>query len=180
MKFSGDFEIDELSMDDTWLVLTDPVALRRSIPGCQFLVAVEGDEVDFDSLDPDMDDTEPIWPEADRDAVESRQIQTGQTLAALMKVGIGPMKPEFEVKVNIDQAEFPQVQASGTGSGGGSEFHLDSEMNLDENDGTTIVRWEAQTDISGKIAQFGQRMLQPVANKLTNQFFSSILSQIQD
>jgi len=180
MKFSGDFELEELSMEDTWLVLTDPVALRRSIPGCQFLVAVEGDEVDFDSLDPDMNDDEPIWPEADREDVESRQIQTGQTLAALMKVGIGPMKPEFQVTVEVEKAEFPQVQASGNGSGGGSEFHLNSEMNLDDNNGTTVVKWEAQTDISGKIAQFGQRMLQPVANKLTNQFFSSILSQIED
>ncbi len=179
MEFSGEFELKGLATEEAWLVLTDPVALRRAIPGCQFLVSVEDEDVDVDALEPDSSDDETIWPEADRETIEARQIRTDQHLASVMKVGIGPMKPSFKVMVEVERADFPEVKATGRGTGGGSEFQMESGMSLSEGETGAVVSWRASTNISGKLAQMGQRMLKPVANKLTKQFFTSIENQVQ-
>ncbi|MEF8778787.1 MAG: SRPBCC domain-containing protein, partial [Natronomonas sp.] len=42
------------------------------------------------------------------------------------------------------------------------------------------VEWWAETDVFGRIAQMGQRVINPVANRVINQFFGKVEAQLTD
>lgn len=177
MEFSGEFELEGVSAEEAWLVMSDPVAVRKALPGCKFLTRVEDDEFNFDEYEPAEE--VPTLPEADPEDVAERAFREGEKYAALMKVGVGSVKPEFEAWVTIDEREFPEMRASGSGSSSGSAFEMTSGMTISETETGSKIEWTAEADISGRIAQMGQRLLNPVANKVVNQFFNNIEEQMQ-
>lgn len=177
MEFSGEFELEGVSAEEAWLVLSDPVAVRKALPGCKFLTRVTDEDFNFDEFEPGEEP--PTMPEADPEDVAERAFEEGEEYAALMQVGVGSVKPKFESRVHIDEREYPSMRASGSGSSSGSAFEMTSFMTISETDTGSKIEWSAETDISGRIAQMGQRMLKPVANKVVNQFFGSIEDQMQ-
>lgn len=181
MKFSGQFDIDGVTVDEVWLALSDPVMVKRCLPGCAFLVPVDGDDVDFVELEENAtDDDLPTLPDADPEDVAARSFVEGQTYAALVKVGVGSVKPSFETLVTIDERALPEMRASGKGSARNSSFEMDSWMTLIELDDGVRIEWEAETDVFGKVAQLGQRVIKPVANKVVGRFFSQLESELSD
>ena len=50
MKFNGTFELEDTTVEEVWLALSDPVLIADALPGCEFLRHVESDDVDFDEL----------------------------------------------------------------------------------------------------------------------------------
>jgi len=177
MEFNGEFELEGVSAEEAWLVMSDPVAVRKALPGCKFLTRVEGEDFNFDEYEPE--EGVATLPEADPEDVAERAFREGETYAALMKVGVGSVKPEFEAWVTIDEREFPEMRASGSGSSSGSAFEMTSSMTISETETGSKIEWTAEADISGRIAQMGQRLLNPVANKVVNQFFNNIEEQMQ-
>lgn len=177
MEFSGEFELEGVSAEEAWLVLSDPVAVRKALRGCKFLTKVEDEDFNFDDYEPEED--VPTLPEADHELVAERAFEEGDEYAALMKLGVGSVKPEFESRIRIVEREFPSMRATGSGSSSGSAFEMTSGMTISETETGAKVEWSAETDISGKIAQMGQRMLKPVANKVVNDFFENIEAQMQ-
>lgn len=179
MEFSGEFELEGVSAEEAWLVMSDPVAVRKALPGCKFLTRVEDDDFNFDEYEPE--EAVPTLPEADPEDVAERAFREGEKYAALMKVGVGSVKPEFEAWVTIDErdGENRTMRASGSGSSSGSAFEMTSRMTISETEAGSKIEWTAEADISGRIAQMGQRLLNPVANKVVNQFFNNIEEQMQ-
>ena len=58
-------------------------------------------------------------------------------------------------------------------------FHTASEMHLTALDeGQTRMDWKATVTVSGTIASVGARLLQSTAEKLTQQFFACLKSQL--
>ena len=182
MEFSGTFELDDVTAEEVWLALSDPVMIKQSLPGCQFLVEVEGDDVDFDALREDAEGREdpPTLPEADPEDVAERAFEEGNRYAALVELGVGSVKPSFETIVTIDDREFPTMEASGEGSASNSSFEMTSGMTLEDTDGGVEVDWHAEADVFGRIAQMGQRVINPVANRVVNRFFSQIADRLRD
>ena len=73
------------------------------------------------------------------------------------------------------------MDASGEGSASNSSFEMDSGMVLSEtDDGGVKLEWWAETDVFGKLAQMGQRMLNPVANRVINRFFKQIENELSE
>jgi len=177
VEFSGTFEIEGVTPEEVWLALSDPVLIKQSLPGCQFLTEVDDPDVDFEELrdrvDADADDP-PVLPEADPDDVAARAFEEGEHYAAVMELGVGNVKPTFESVVTIDHREFPRMEASGEGSAANSSFELEAWMELAETDDGVAVEWQAEPDVFGRVAQMGQRVLNPVANRVVNRFFSSV------
>ncbi len=62
------------------------------------------------------------------------------------------------------------MDASATGSASDSSFEMDSGMTLVETDGGVTVEWWAETDVFGRVAQMGQRVISPVAKRVINRF----------
>jgi carbon monoxide dehydrogenase subunit G len=50
MEFSGTFELEDATLEEVWLALSDPDLVWHALPGCQFLARVEDDDPDFDAL----------------------------------------------------------------------------------------------------------------------------------
>jgi hypothetical protein len=181
MKFDGEFELDGVPPEKAWVVLSDPIAVRNALKGCQFITPMD-DDFEWDSYEPD-EDVETL-PEAEAEAVAERAFKTGQQYAALMQVGVGSVKPKFETTVTIDDRDEEdfEMTATGSGSASSSSFSMESGMKIhpqEDGEGSRI-EWWTEADITGRIAQLGGRVINPVANKIVNDFFSNIEQQMSD
>lgn len=182
MEFDGTIELTGVTTEEVWLALSDPVMIKQSLPGCKFVVQVTNDDVDFDALRQQAADREdpPILPEADPETVAERTFEEGERYAALMAMSLGSVNPTFESIVTIDEREFPEMRASGEGNASNSSFQMDSGMTLTETEDGVLVEWWAETDVFGRIAQMGQRVIDPVANRMVTQFFNQMEAQLSD
>ena len=182
MEFSGNFELEGVTTEEAWLALSDPVMIKNALPGCQFLVEVDDpDDANFDELAAEHGgDDPPTLPEADPEEVMERAFEEGKTYAALMELKVGSVNPRFETFVTIDRREFPDMDASGRGSASDSSFEMNSGMELVETDTGVEVQWWAEADVFGRIAQMGQRMINPVAKRVVNRFFKQIENQLKE
>ncbi|ELY43200.1 CoxG family protein [Natronorubrum bangense] len=181
MEFSGEFELEDVPPEKAWVVLSDPIAVRNSLKGCQYITPMN-DDFGFDDYEPE-EDVETL-PEADPEDVAERAFKEGQEYAALMQVGVGSVKPRFETSVTIDERDHDDfiMTATGSGTASGSSFSMESGMqiySLEDSEGSRI-EWWTEADISGRIAQLGSRVIDPVANKIVGNFFSDIEQQMSD
>jgi len=180
MNFSGTFELEDTTVEEVWLALSDPVLVEQSLPGCQFLVEVDDTNVDFDDLREQTADRE-VELTGDPEVIAERALEEGNHYAALMQISVGPVNPTFEAVVTIDHREYPEMSASGEGTSGDSSFEMSSGMSLSESgDGGVVVDWEAEADVFGRIAQMGQRVINPVADRVIKRFFSSIQEKLSE
>lgn len=177
MEFSGTFELEGVSPEVAWLVLTDPIAIEKAVPGCEYVRPADEDAHDFDAYEPDQDVA--TLPEADREAVEQRAFREGESYAARAKIGIGDISPTFESIVTIEEREDLSMKASGRGATFGSEYRMTTSGEVSESDRGAVVEWHVDVDLSGRIAQYNDRVLEAVADKVVNQFADNVQAQIQ-
>lgn len=181
MEFEGEFELDDVPPEKAWVVLSDPIAVRDALKGCAYITPMD-DSFEWDSYEPE-EGIETL-PEADAEEVAARAFKAGQKYAALMQVGVGSVKPKFETTVTIDERDEEEfvMTASGSGSASSSGFSMNSGMRIhpsEDGEGSRI-EWWTEADISGRIAQLGGRVINPVANKIVNNFFTAIESEMTD
>jgi carbon monoxide dehydrogenase subunit G len=104
------------------------------------------------------------------------EMVTPSELETTVSVGVGSVKPTFDVDMVITETDRPELlvmQAGGDASR--NSFETVAEMELvDNGDGTTTANWRAETSVSGLIASLGQRALNSVASRLINDFFSDL------
>ena len=95
--------------------------------------------------------------------------------SATVKVAIGPVKATFSGSVEITDAVPPQsCRIVGAGKGGVAGFAKgSSDVTLSEEDGATVLRYVADAQIGGKLAQLGSRLVKSSANKLSTEFFAT-------
>lgn len=179
MEFSGTFELEGTTTDEVWLALSDPVLIADALPGCEFLLHVESDDVDFDELEQRANEQDAELS-GDPEVIAKRAFEEGETYAALMQISVGPVNPTFETVVTIDKRDRPEMYASGEGSSGDSSFEMSSGMTLAETDDGVAVEWETEADVFGKVAGMGQRVINPVANRVVKQFFSSVQEKLHE
>lgn len=97
-------------------------------------------------------------------------------LEALVVVKFGPMKASFNSNVEIDPSQGPELfKLSGNGDAGVAGFaNGGADVKLDENsDGTTLLTYTVNIDISGKLAQVGGRLIEGTSKRLAKKFFSN-------
>ncbi|EMA52545.1 MULTISPECIES: CoxG family protein [Halococcus] len=179
MEFSGTFELEDTTTEEVWLALSDPVMIESALPGCEFLVRVDEDDVGFDALREEHADRD-VEPTSDPEVIAERAFEEGGRYAAVMQISIGPVNPTFETTVTIDHREQPEMEASGEGSAGDSSFEMTSGMELSETDDGVGVDWKTEADVFGRIASMGQRVINPAANQVVKRFFSSIQDEIRE
>ena len=183
MEFSGTFELEDVTIEAVWLALSDPVLLAQAAPGCEFAERVDDPEtVDFDALREQAAASEdpPILPEATPADVRGRSITEGAHYAAVLGVKVGAVNPSFEATATITKREFPEMHAEARGASSDSSFEVRSGMRLHDRDGVVEVEWWGDSDVFGRVAQMGQRVMNPVANRLVNRFFSDVADRVSD
>ena len=94
---------------------------------------------------------------------------------AVVNVGVGPVRGNFNAKVSITEANpFQSYRLSLSGNSNIGFGSGDSLVTLEEADGRTTVRVETQAQAGGTVVRVGQRMMESVARGLLDRFFSCL------
>jgi uncharacterized protein len=86
---------------------------------------------------------------------------------------IGPVKARFKGKVRLTDLDPPNgYKISGEGDGGVAGFAKGgASVTLANKDGGTLLSYNVEAQIGGKLAQLGQRLVNGAAKKLADDFF---------
>jgi len=99
--------------------------------------------------------------------------QSDTELQATVVVKFGPVKASFKSDVELDPSAGPeQFSLTGSGDAGVAGFAKGgAEVRLTENDEGTLLNYEVNIDISGKLAQVGSRLIEGTSKRLAKKFF---------
>jgi carbon monoxide dehydrogenase subunit G len=94
---------------------------------------------------------------------------------------IGPVKARFKGKVRLTDLDPPNgYKISGEGDGGIAGFAKGGAIvTLTDKDGGTLLSYNVEAQIGGKLAQLGQRLINGVAKKLADDFFAKFAAAVQ-
>jgi carbon monoxide dehydrogenase subunit G len=99
---------------------------------------------------------------------------------AVATVKIGPVKAKFKGKVTLSDLDPPNgYRISGQGEGGVAGFAKGGAVvKLVPKDGGTLLHYEVEAQIGGKLAQLGQRLINGAAKKLADEFFQKFAATV--
>jgi carbon monoxide dehydrogenase subunit G len=106
---------------------------------------------------------------------ESLARETPEVLKATVALAIGPVKARFNGTVrfeNIQPMKGYTLVFEGQGGIAGFSKGTAAVQLGDGSDGTTVLTYEAQAQVGGKIAQLGSRLIEATSKKLAGEFFS--------
>ncbi len=93
---------------------------------------------------------------------------------------IGPVKAKFKGKVKLSDFDPPtSYKISGEGDGGVAGFAKGgASVSLSEKDGGTLLTYNVEAQIGGKLAQLGQRLINGAAKKMADDFFAKFAENV--
>ena len=114
---------------------------------------------------------------------QSLDMTSPTEMTATVVFKVGPVKATFGGKVTLSDLDPPNsYRISGEGSGGvagfakgGAAVRLESES-----PDATILYYEVDAQIGGKLAQLGARLIDSTAKKLAGEFFKSFGEVVGD
>ena len=94
-------------------------------------------------------------------------------MTATVKTKIGPISARFTGNIILTNVNPPtSYTLTGEGTGGAAGFAKGSaNVELSETDGGTLLKYNVDANVGGKLAQIGQRLIETTANKLADDFF---------
>ena len=85
---------------------------------------------------------------------------------AIATVKVGPVKARWKGKVRLTDLDPPNsYRISGEGEGD------NAKVSLSDKDGGTLLSYDVEAQIGGKLAQLGQRLINSAAKKTADDFF---------
>src|SRR4029079_16386422 len=99
---------------------------------------------------------------------------------AIATVKIGPVKARFKGKVHLTDLNPPHgYRISGEGEGGVAGFAKGgATVALEPKDGGTLLKYNVEAQIGGKLAQLGQRLVAGAAKKMADDFFGKFAQAV--
>lgn len=134
--------------DAVWKVLMDPNAIANALPGVKEMVPLEGETN--------------AW-------------------RAIAKLGIATISGTYTGIVRLSEIDAPhQYRLTVNGEGQQSIIGGTAVIKLvyDAAQQKTVLTWDAEANISGKLASIGQRLIKSTAGLLSKQFFNGLAKQI--
>ncbi len=94
---------------------------------------------------------------------------------------IGPVKARFKGKVKLTDLDPPNgYKISGEGDGGIAGFAKGgASVTLTDKDGGTLLTYNVDAQIGGKLAQLGQRLVNGAAKKMADDFFAKFAAAVK-
>ena len=92
---------------------------------------------------------------------------------AIASLKVGPVKARWKGKVRLLDLNPPNsYRISGEGEGGVAGFAKgNAKVSLSDKDGGTLLSYDVEAQIGGKLAQLGQRLINSAAKKTADDFF---------
>ena len=112
---------------------------------------------------------------------ESLEVIGDNEFQAVATNKIGPVKARFKGKVRLTDLDPPNgYRISGEGDGGVAGFAKGgATVALTDKDGGTLLTYDVEAQIGGKLAQLGQRLVNGAAKKLADDFFAKFAEAVQ-
>ena len=119
------------------------------------------------------------------DSMKEKAAELGGAVAtqaekAVATVKIGPVKAKFKGKVTLSDLDPPHgYKISGQGDGGVAGFAKGgATVKLTPKDGGTLLSYDVDAQIGGKLAQLGQRLVNGAAKKVADDFFANFAAAV--
>ena len=132
---------------------------------------------------------EKVWaglndPEILRQSIpgcESLEKVSDTEFNAQVSAKVGPVKAKFKGSVKLSDLNPPEsYRISGEGKGGAAGFAKGgANVHLAEDGDATIMTYEVDADVGGKLAQIGGRLLEGTSKKLAGEFFDNFEAAIK-
>jgi carbon monoxide dehydrogenase subunit G len=113
---------------------------------------------------------------------ESLEADEENTLQAKVTTKIGPVKARFNFNVTLTDLNPPHSYTiNADGQGGAAGFANGSAaVTLSEDGAETLLAYQAQAHVGGKLAQLGARLIDGTAKKLADEFFTNFSALVED
>lgn len=94
---------------------------------------------------------------------------------AEVRAKVGPVKAKFKGNVTLSDLNPPEsYRISGEGKGGAAGFAKGgATVTLVEDGDATVLKYDIDADVGGKLAQIGGRLLEGTSKKLAGEFFDN-------
>jgi len=112
--------------------------------------------------------------------IVSVTVQDATHFEAVVKVGVGPVRGNFKLKVElVPDAASQRLDMKISGGGFGSAVDLTAAADLvDAGQTATTLKWSGQAVARGPVAAVGGRVLDAQAQKLIAQAFANVREQL--
>jgi uncharacterized protein len=99
---------------------------------------------------------------------------------AVSTMKVGPVKARWKGKVTLSDLDPPNgYKISGEGEGGVAGFAKGgAAVALSDKDGGTLLSYNVEAQIGGKLAQLGQRLIAGAAKKMADDFFDKFAKSV--
>lgn len=135
-------------------------------------------------------DRQTVWQKLNDPEVLKACIPGCQTLdksgengfTAVVKLKVGPVSATFKGNVELTDLDPPNgYRISGAGEGGIAGFAKGGAVVRlsDAEGGGTLLSYDVEANVGGKIAQLGARLIDGVAKKNADQFFASFAENVK-
>ena len=104
--------------------------------------------------------------------------EAGYTATVTQKVG--PVKATFKGQVTMsDLAPGEKLTITGEGKGGAAGFAKGgASVTLEAAEGGTLLSYDVEAKVGGKLAQLGSRLIDGFAKKMADQFFVNLQTHL--
>lgn len=94
---------------------------------------------------------------------------------------VGPVKATFRGEVQIsDRVLHESLTINGQGKGGPAGYAKGgADVRLEASGDTTILRYDVEAKVGGKLAQLGSRVIDGFAKRMADQFFANFQQAVE-
>jgi|GEM_PF-611319 len=102
-------------------------------------------------------------------------------MSAKVTAKVGPVKAKFAGEVELTDLDPPNgYRISGEGKGGAAGFAKGgANVRLEEDGDGTLLKYEVDAQVGGKLAQLGARLIDGTAKKMAGQFFENFAAAVE-
>jgi len=112
---------------------------------------------------------------------QSLEMTSPTAMTAIVVLKVGPVKATFSGKVTLTDIDAPNgYRIVGEGAGGVAGFAKGgAKVRLEEESpDVTVLHYEADAQIGGKLAQLGARLIDSTSRKLAANFFENFAAVV--
>jgi uncharacterized protein len=112
---------------------------------------------------------------------ESLEKTGDNQMKATASVRLGPISARFNGAVTLSDIDAPNgYTITGEGQGGVAGFAKGgAKVSLTDDAGATLLKYEVNAQVGGKLAQLGARLIDATAKQMAEQFFTKFSDEVQ-
>ena len=113
--------------------------------------------------------------------VESFDIHDEKRWTANVKIplGLGGLKMKVDME-KTEERELEHASMHIKGQGVGAMMNMQTQFDLSDAGGGTLMKWAADVKIAGPVGSMGQRVLQPIVNQQVQHVLGALDLQVQE